>query len=126
MPYSPAVKVHSGKIVFLSGVTAAPVYHSHPHVDAEFDDIPIGAAAQTEMTMENLKSILQAAGGSLADLVQITRYIVDEARNQDEINRVMAEYLGDHRAATTSVEIIRVATDHRLVVELQGVAVVSE
>jgi enamine deaminase RidA (YjgF/YER057c/UK114 family) len=76
--------------------------------------------------MENLKSILQAAGGSLADLVQITRYIVDEARNQDEINRVMAEYLGDHRAATTSVEIIRVATDHRLVVELQGVAVVSE
>jgi hypothetical protein len=38
----------------------------------------------------------------------------------------MAEYLGDHRAATTSVEIIRVATDHRLVVELQGVAVVSE
>lgn len=126
MPYSPAVKVHSGKIVFLSGVTAAPVYHSHPHVDSEFDDIPAGAAAQTAMAMENLRSVLEAAGGGLTDLVQITRFIVDEARNQDDINKVMAQYLGDHRAATTSVEIIRVATDPRLVVELAAVAVVAE
>ena len=126
MPYTPAVKVHSGKLVFLSGVTAAPVYHSHPHVESEFDNIPIDAAAQTAMTMENLEAVLDAAGGALTDLVQITRFIVDEARNQDDINRVMAEYLGDHRAATTSVEIIRVATDPRLVLELEGVAVVPE
>src|SRR4051794_33354577 len=38
MPYVPAIKVHRGKTVYVSGVTAAPVYHSHPHVPAEFDD----------------------------------------------------------------------------------------
>ena len=31
MPYSPAIKVTGGSILFFAGVTAAPVYHSHPH-----------------------------------------------------------------------------------------------
>ena len=126
MPYTPAIKVHSGKLVFLSGVTAAPVYHSHPHVPEEFEDIPSDAAEQTALTMENLKTVLGAAGGTLTDIIQITRFIVDEGRNQDAINRVMAQYLGDHRAASTSVEIVRLATDPKLVLELQAVAVVSE
>lgn len=90
MPYTPAIKVHSGKMVFLSGVTAAPIYHSHPHIPDEFDVIPVGAGEQTAMTMENLKALLEAAGGTFENLVQITRFIVDEENNQDTINRVMA------------------------------------
>ena len=39
MPYVPAIKVHSGKTVYVSGVTAAPVYHSHPHVPAESEPL---------------------------------------------------------------------------------------
>ena len=69
MPYVPAIKVHSGKLVFLAGVTAAPIYHSHPHIPAEFDHIPEDAAAQTEMTMENLKRVLHAAGGDFTDKI---------------------------------------------------------
>ena len=126
MPYTPAIKVHTGKLVFLSGVTAAPIYHSHPHVPAEFEDIPADAAEQTALTMENLKTVLAAAGGSLTDIVQLTRFIVDQDRNQDAINRIMAQYLGDHRAASTSVEIVRLATDPKFVLELEAVAVVSE
>lgn len=126
MPYTPAVKVHAGKLVFLAGVTAAPVYHSHPHVPAEFEDVPTDAAEQTVLTMENLKSVLAAAGGTLTDIVQLTRFIVDEDRNQDAINRVMAQYLGDHRAASTSVEVVRLATDPKIVLEIEAVAVVSE
>ena len=38
MPYTPALKVTGGSLVFASGVTAAPVYHSHPHVPAEESD----------------------------------------------------------------------------------------
>lgn len=126
MPYTPAIKVLSGKMVFLSGVTAAPIYHSHPHVPDEFHGIPAGAGEQTAMTMENLRAILEAAGGTFENLVQITRFIVDEENNQDDINRVMADYLGSHRAATTSVEIVRLATDPRLVLELEAIAVVPE
>lgn len=126
MPYTPAIKVHSGKIVFLAGVTAAPVYHSHPHIPAEFDHIPEDAGAQAEMAMENLLKVLKAAGGELNDVVQLTRFMVDQDKNQDAINAVMARYLGGHRPASTSVEVVRLATDPRLVLEIEAVAVVPE
>jgi 2-iminobutanoate/2-iminopropanoate deaminase len=126
MPYTPAIKVHSGKIVFLSGVTAAPVYHTHPHIPAEFDDIPEDSAAQAEATMENLLAVLAEAGGTVTDIVEYTRFIVDQAKNQDGINRVLNSYLGDHRPASTSVEIPRLATDPRLVLEIRAVAVVPD
>src|SRR6516165_10061511 len=37
MPYAPAIKVRGGTTVYLAGVTAAPVYHHHPHRPEEFD-----------------------------------------------------------------------------------------
>ena len=103
MPYSAAIKVRSGFPVYLAGVTAAPIYHSHPHVPAEFADIPDDAKQQAEMCMDNLVKVLTAAGATVADLIDLTRYVVDLDRNQDAINRVMGRYLGrasagyDHR-----------------------------
>ncbi|MCB0211501.1 MAG: RidA family protein [Anaerolineae bacterium] len=126
MPYTPAIKIHSGKTVYISGVTAAPVYHSHPHISAEFDQIPDDAGQQTEMTMENLLRVLKAAGGQITDIVHVTRFMVDQEKNQDAINRVMGRYFGDHRPTSTSVEIVRLATDPRLVLEIEAVAVVPE
>lgn len=126
MPYTPALKVTGGSLVFASGVTAAPVYHSHPHVPAEFADIPDDPGEQAAMTMENLKAVIEAAGGTLSDIVQLIRFMVDQNSNQDAINRVMGEYMGDHRSASTSVEVVRLATDPRLVLELQAIAVVPD
>ncbi len=126
MPYTPAIKVHAGKTVYLAGLTAAPVYHSHPHIPAEFDQIPADAEQQTEMAMENLRRILQAAGGELSDIVQLFCFIMDQKDNQAAIYRVMAKHFGDHRPTPTSVEIVRLATDPRLVLELAAVAVVPE
>src|SRR5262249_16782641 len=40
MPYAPAIKVRGGTTVYLAGVTAAPVYHHHPHRPEEFDAMP--------------------------------------------------------------------------------------
>src|SRR5215218_5439915 len=31
MPFAPAIKVKSGKMLWLAGGTALPVYHDHPH-----------------------------------------------------------------------------------------------
>ena len=126
MPYTPAIKIHAGKTVYLAGVTAAPIYHSHPHIPAEFDQIPEDAGQQAEMTMENLLRVLKAAGGQLTDIVRVTRFIVDQDKNQDAINKVMGRYFGDHRPASTSVEIVRLATDPRLVLEIEATAVVPE
>src|SRR6266850_1544372 len=31
MPFSPAIKINRGKLLWLAGGTALPVYHDHPH-----------------------------------------------------------------------------------------------
>lgn len=126
MPYTPAIKVRSGSTVYISGVTAAPVYHSHPHIAAEFDHIPADPRRQAEMTLEQLRQVLRAAGGDLNDIVQLYRFIVDLERHQDAINRVMASAFGAHRPTTTTVEVVRLATDPRLVLEVTAVAVVPD
>jgi len=125
MPYAPAIKVTSGSLMFLAGVTAAPVYHSHPHIAEEFDDIPLDPGEQAAMAVDALRGIMEAAGGSLADIIEITRYIKDIADNQDAINRVLGQAFGDHRPASTTVEVVRLATDPRLVLELRAVAAVD-
>jgi enamine deaminase RidA (YjgF/YER057c/UK114 family) len=107
-------------------VTAAPVYHHHPHIKADFDHIPPDAAEQARMAMQNLRNVLQAAGGDLSDIVQLFRFIRNLDKNQDAINKVMGEYMGSHRATSTTVEVTRLATDERLVVELAAIAVVAE
>src|SRR5205807_6071007 len=86
MPYAPGIVVRRGSLVFLSGVTAAAVYHSHPHRDEEFD-LPATMEAQAVRAMENLKKTLEAAGCTLDDLVAATRYLTDVSE-QDDLNRV--------------------------------------
>ncbi len=126
MPYTPAIKTRGGTTVHLAGVTAAPVYHSHPHVASEFDDIALDPADQADQAVRNLQAVLEAAGGSLADVVEVTRFIVDIDRNQDAINRTLGRAFGDHRPASTTVEVVRLATDPRLVLELKAVAVLPD
>lgn len=124
MPYAPGILVRRGRLVFLSGVTAAPVYHSHPHREEEFD-LPTGMREQAISTMENLKKTLEAAGCTLDDLVFVTRYLTDVAE-QDELNRVWASYLGEHRPTTTTVEVSRLATHPHCKLEISAIAVADD
>jgi enamine deaminase RidA (YjgF/YER057c/UK114 family) len=124
LPFTSAIRVRSGSIVFLSGITAAPVPHSHPHIPAEFDHLNFDAAAQAESIMTRLKKTIETAGGEITDIIQVTRFMVDVEANQDAVNTVMNRYWGpDHRPASTTVEIVRLATDPRFVLEVEAVAV---
>jgi enamine deaminase RidA (YjgF/YER057c/UK114 family) len=124
MPYAPGIVVRRGGLVFLSGVTAAPVYHSHPHREEEFD-LPPSMGEQAVRTMENLVKTLEAAGCTLADLVSATRYLTDVSE-QDELNRVWARYLRGHLPTTTTVEVSRLATHARCKVEISAIAVADD
>jgi enamine deaminase RidA (YjgF/YER057c/UK114 family) len=121
MPYAPGIVVRRGHLVFLSGVTAAPVYHSHPHRDEEFD-LPPTMRDQAVLAMENLKKTLAAAGCTLADVVAVTRYLTNVAE-QDDLNRVWAQYMGSHLPTTTTVEVSRLATHARCKLEITAIAV---
>jgi 2-iminobutanoate/2-iminopropanoate deaminase len=121
MPYAPGIVVRRGSLVFLSGVTAAPVYHHHPHREEEFD-LPPTMREQAVLTLENLRKTLEAAGCAMGDLVSATRYLTDVAE-QDDLNRVWAQYLGGHLPTTTTVEVSRLATHPRCKVEISAIAV---
>jgi enamine deaminase RidA (YjgF/YER057c/UK114 family) len=121
MPYAPGIVVRRGSLVFLSGVTAAAVYHSHPHREEEFD-LPATMREQAILVMENLKKTLEAAGCQLSDVVSATRYLTDVAE-QDDLNAVWASYLGGHLPTTTTLEVSRLATHPRCKLEIAAVAV---
>ena len=108
MPYAPAIKVKGGTTVYLAGVTAAPVYHHHPHRPEEFDAMPRDMAGQARAALENLKRGLDAVGATFADIVTADRFVTD-LTDQDALNRVWGEYFGDAKPTTTTVQVVRLA-----------------
>lgn len=123
MPYAPAIRVTGGTTVHLAGVTAAPVYHHHPHRPEEFDSMPDDMRGQTRAALLNLQRGLEAAGAAFSDVVTATRFVTDLA-DQDAMNEVWAEFFGDAKPATTTVQVVRLATDPRCLIEVNAVAVV--
>jgi 2-iminobutanoate/2-iminopropanoate deaminase len=124
--FVPAIKVRGGNLVFISGVTAAPVYHDHPHIESDFDQIPLDAEGQARLVYEHLDLALDAAGCTRGDIVVLTRFLTDVAGDQDVINRLQGAYLGGHLPTSTTVEVTRLATDPRLRLEIQATAVAPD
>ena len=52
------------------------------------------------------------------------RFVTDLS-DQDALNRVWAEFFGDTKPATTTVQVVRLATDPRCLVEINAVAVID-
>ena len=123
MPYAPAITVTGGTHVHLAGVTAAPVYHHHPHRPEEFDDMPSDMEGQTRAALENLKKGLHAVGAGFQDIVTASRFVTD-LTDQDAMNKVWGEYFGDAKPATTTVQVVQLATDPRCLVEINAIAVI--
>jgi enamine deaminase RidA (YjgF/YER057c/UK114 family) len=124
--FVPAIKVASGRLVFISGVTGAPVYHDHPHRPEDFDAIPPDAASQARLAYEHLAQALTAAGCTPSDVVSLTRFFTHIAEDQDAINAIQAAFFAGHLPTSTTVEVKRLATDPRLRLEIQAIAVDPE
>lgn len=90
-------------------------------VGAGRDGKPLeGIEAQTRQVFENLKAILASASMSLADVVKMTAYLIDE----EDINgfrKARLQQLGDHRPASTLVIARRLAQPAWLI-EIEVVA----
>ena len=108
MPYAPAIKVKGGTTVYLAGV----------------DKMPRDMAGQARAALENLKRGLEAVGASFADVVTADRFVTD-LTDQDALNRVWGEYFRDAKPTTTTVQVVRLATDPRCLVEINAVAVID-
>ncbi len=120
-PYSPAVLVKGGRLLFIAGMTALPLYHKHPH-DPEELRIPMDIKEQTRRAFDNIKKVLEAVGGGFENIVSMRRYLT-RIEEQDQVNEVMWEIFGDNLPATTTVEVKSlVVRDARI--ELEAIAVI--
>ena len=90
MPYAPAIIVRGGAMIYLAGVTAAPVYHHHPHRPEEFDAMPADMEGQARGALENLKKGLNAAVAGFADIVTANRFVTDLS-DQNSLNLAWGE-----------------------------------
>lgn len=104
MPYAPAVVVPPGAaLVVISGCHASPVYHHHPHVPEEHV-LPTTMREQARRAFENVQMSLAALGLTWRHVIKVTRFLTD-MREQDELNEVQREFLGDHPVASTTVQV---------------------
>jgi 2-iminobutanoate/2-iminopropanoate deaminase len=121
--FVPAIRV--GNLAFVSGLTAAPTYHDHPHRPEDFDSIPADAEGQARRLFDNMDTVLRALGTPRDHVVRLDRFFTDVGRDQDIVNRLQGEFFAGHLPTSTSVEVRRLATDPRLVLEINLIAVVE-
>src|ERR1700754_2254154 len=63
MPFVPAIKIKSGKMLWLAGTTALPVYHDHPHKREQIQQYMTGnLEEQTKRAMDGITQTLDGAG----------------------------------------------------------------
>jgi 2-iminobutanoate/2-iminopropanoate deaminase len=111
-PYSQAVK--AGNLIFVAGQGCM-----NPSTgQMERDSI----ASETRQVLENVKSILAAAGATLGDVVKTTCFLAD-INDFQAFNAVYAEYFADQPPARTTIQAARLPGDIR--VEVEAVALVE-
>ncbi|MDR3213145.1 MAG: RidA family protein [Azoarcus sp.] len=91
--YSQAVKV--GNTVYCSGQIG---------LEPKSGQLMKGFEAQTVRVFENLKAVVEAAGGSLAQTVRVTVYLTDLG-NFAKVNEIMARYFAEPYPARAAVGV---------------------
>ncbi len=111
-PYSQGMK--SGNMIFTSGQLGL-----NPETgELENSDI----RKEAKQSLENLKAVIEAAGGSLNDVIKTTVFIKDMNQFGD-INEVYGEYFSDNKPARSCVEVARLPKDGNI--EIEAVALVK-
>jgi len=75
--------------------------------------------AAARRVLENVKAIVEAAGGSMDDIVKVTVYMTDLGLFQ-EFNKVYSEYFRDRKPARAVIGVARLPLDAPL--EMEAIA----
>lgn len=105
--------VLAGKTLYISGCVA---------FDVEGDVVgKDDVAEQARQVLANLGQVLAAAGATPADVVKVTVYL-RRLDDRPKINPLRQEFFGEHRPASTLVEVSALVHPD-LLVEIDAVAV---
>ncbi|MBQ0901955.1 RidA family protein [Micromonospora sp. U21] len=116
----PHVKVAAG-FVFVSGTSSRRADNSFAGVEVdEFGTTNLDVRAQTRAVIENVRDLLRSVGADLADLVQVTSYLVN-MNDFGGYNEVWAEFFDASGPTRTTVAVHQLPHPH-LLIEIQAVA----
>jgi 2-aminomuconate deaminase len=120
-PYPHARQV--GDLLFLSGMgPRKPGQKAIPGVelDASGQIVSYDIETQVRSTVENIRIVLEDAGLSLADVVDVTCFLTDMKKDFATFNRVYGEYFSKNGPTRTTVEVGALPTP--IAVELKAIA----
>ena len=115
-PYSQAVVATGNKFIFIAGQVPE---------DARGKLIGKGdIEKQTRQVLKNIKTLVEHSGGTLADIVKITIFMVDtNPASYEVVGRLRREFFNGDYPASTLVEVKRLASPDWLI-EIEAWAVV--
>lgn len=114
--YSPAVITQGGRIVWLAGQTATQ--------DEQGNDISGRFEAQVRTIFSLLDKTLKRAGGSLANMVTMTVFIVDP-RHGDKFVEMRGGFFPDGNFPASALITVSNFARPGMLIEIQGVAVIG-
>ena len=118
-----------GGLLFLSGIGPRdPLGNGIPgnvH-DAEGRLIAYDIEAQTRAVFANVRTVLEASGARWEDLVDVTVYLTDMARDFAAYNAIWAEHVPDPASAPCRTTLGIVALPTPIAIELKCVAAPKE
>jgi enamine deaminase RidA (YjgF/YER057c/UK114 family) len=114
--FSQAIKVSGGSLLFVSGIIGYRPDGS----------MPGDAAEQAEVAFTNLQQVLQAAGGTLDDIVKVNVYVREDFRlNRDALRDVRAKFFVKDFPVSTLVQVLGFANPDYLF-EVEAIAVLAD
>ena len=109
--YSHGVIVETGRTLYVAGQTAR---------DAQGNIVCKGdAAGQTRQVLENMKRVIEGAGGRMEDVAKTTVYITD-IKYRETVGQVRQEYFKTDRPANTLL-VVSALADPAFLVEIEAI-----
>ena len=111
----------AGDFIFASGTSARRADDSIAGAERDAAGRSVlDIRAQTRAVLENIRDILTSAGASLADVVEVSTYLVNMA-DFDGYNEVYSEFFGYQGPARTTVAVAQLPHP-QLLLEIKAIA----
>jgi 2-iminobutanoate/2-iminopropanoate deaminase len=125
-------KLFTSRRPFSNGVRAGNQLYVAGQLPVDGEGRTVGAGdvrRQTRQVLDNIRAVVEAAGGTLADVVKTTVYLIDMS-DHAAVNEVYVEFFPAEFPARTTVQVAALAPamageGSPFLVEIDAVAVVG-